>query len=417
MLFHILVSTQGSAVPLLKQFANRLRSKITSGFFSRKPISPPAQQGQPQHKSSDCPHGSMVFLGFDYRYTGNSRYLFEQLLNDPRFKDAPIRFITSDHGVPDHLRIEPSTDSIHAALSQASIVFAESWLPAHLYKHPKVIWVQLWHGIPLKRMLFDSPEKEITQFNPANKINKYASVLRWDYLLAGSEVGENRFSTSFLFPPERQLRASYPRVDYLLAHRNDAKKKSDIIQRLDIPLQYAGKKLVLYAPTWRDYNYGLPSNECDYDYVLDITRLSQSLGDEYLILFHDHSYIGSKLASLEGNCINVSSIEIQDLLLVANTLVTDYSSILFDALAIDLPFFIYAKDFDKFNESRGVYSDTWDDLRSLSADNFEDLVTLMTAGDNRATFATLKDKYSYFSGVKLTDLVYELDHFRMKRSW
>lgn len=299
----------------------------------------------------------ILFMGFDYRFTGNSRYLFEQILT--RRKNG-VFYATADTNVDDEYRVEPGSDQFYNLFYSAKIVIFESWIPENLRKTPGATWIQLWHGTPLKRMLFDSNEEEIITKRPVHKIKKYQDISRWNYFVTDNANIDRMFERAFLIPRKRILSLGYPRVKYLVDHKDDNVLKDKIKQELGISPK---KKVVLYLPTWRDYNYGADADKFDFDYLMDVDRLQQVLGDEYSVIAKNHSYLDNKNA----NASNIDA-ETQELLLVADYLITDYSSVMFDAFAIDMPVVLFVKDYEKYSASRGVYKDMWRLLSGMVCD-------------------------------------------------
>src|SRR5690625_7097151 len=119
-------------------------------------------------------HGVILFLGYDHAYAGNSRYLFKELITDERFKDCKIRFV-SDEEVSSDLQkyfFKPRSRDHMDLLAEASVMIMESWIPEFIGKRAASVWVQLWHGTPLKKVLFDSSESEIVTVRPRHKVAK-----------------------------------------------------------------------------------------------------------------------------------------------------------------------------------------------------------------------------------------------------
>lgn len=307
-------------------------------------------------RSPQLKPGTILFLGFDHRYTGNSRALYEELLGDARFADREILFATVDTRVDAAHRVRPESLAFTRAAQQAEFVIAETWIPASVPKHPNSTWIQLWHGTPIKRMLFDSHEREITKARPTHKVNKYKDIQRWDFFVVDGSAAAERFSTAFLLPVQKVIFDEYPRVtrlkqrlkgDSLLSLSSDS-VKSEVRE---------GRFVVLYAPTWRDYNYGLHGGNLDLSYQLDVKRLSRELGRDFRVLFKDHDYLQVK-QNLEGaETVDANGQDIEDLLLGCNVVVSDYSSVLFDAAAIGRETILYSTDTARFQSSRGIYSD------------------------------------------------------------
>ena len=336
----------------------------------------------------------ILFMGFDYRYTGNSRYLFEEFLNKGYHDN--IYFVTDNELVEEKYRIEPNSEEMYKLFYRAKIVIFESWTLRRFRKTPNCIWIQLWHGTPLKKMLFDSEEAEIIRKNKKHKIYKYNDIQKWNYLVIDNKNIYSYFATAFLMPKEKVIPCGYPRVKYLIDNNNNKELKQTILDKANIP---QGKKIVLYLPTWRDYNYGIKEeSEMDYSYFLDEEELQRQLGDDYIVLSKNHTYLNTQEIQLD--------IETQELLLIADYLITDYSSVMFDAFAINLPVAIYANDFDKYSQSRGVYPEIWNDLNYLATDNIATLAESIKNYQIDDRYENIKQKYAYHK-----DTEYELIDF------
>ncbi|WP_240594933.1 CDP-glycerol glycerophosphotransferase family protein, partial [Mammaliicoccus vitulinus] len=94
----------------------------------------------------------IVFLGFDFGYRGNSKYLFEYITE--HHSRYTVYFVTKDKKGA-HF-ISPDHASINDVIEKASVVILESYLPDHIKPNGTII--QLWHGTPLKRLFLDSKE-------------------------------------------------------------------------------------------------------------------------------------------------------------------------------------------------------------------------------------------------------------------
>lgn len=302
----------------------------------------------------------ILFFGFDFQYKGNSKYFFDYLVENYSDK-YQIYFATRDESVPEQYRVEQWSLEFYKLLSQAKVVVAESWLALGLRKKEDQIWLQLWHGTPFKKMLFDSHERQIMSRTLYHKRNKHRDIKRWDYLLADSEVGVEKFASAFTFDKNKILNYGYPRVQWLKQNEYNEALKMSIKKSLNIPLD---KKIVLYVPTWRDYNHR--TEDIDLTYILDITRLQKLLGDDYFIIDKGHAF--SKDIKNDFD-----SVDTQQLLLIADIVVSDYSSIIFDCIPLNIPFYLFINDFEKYDEARGVYPEIYEDLLPLVVNTEEEL--------------------------------------------
>ena len=415
-LFHLIITSRNKTAPAMRRLLrnhkrrnHRVRHRLHSVL---RPTTAPAAKLPPATHNFRF-DGALLFLGFDSRYSGNSRALFEQLQSDPRFNAHPIYFVTADERVPAEQRITPGDPSLlREALSKASIVFLESWTPPRLPKYRGAIWIQLWHGTPLKRMLFDSHEPNIISRRNDHKVLKHRDIQKWDYLLADSPAAAEKFRTSFLFPSERILTAGYPRVRALLDGRADPGRAASIKEAAGIPLD---ARVVVYAPTWRDRNYGRTPDELDHSYAIDLDRLAEALGEDYVVVSHDHAYLGGGRDSSHPRAIEASDIDIQDLLIVADGVVSDYSSVVFDCFAAGIPVALYATDLEEYEHERGVYPDIWWEIEHLAVTTPEAAArTLMDAPEPTRAFL---DRYAYRPDVDLLDFIDTLDLHHLKRDW
>ena len=371
-----------------KTFAKRLKKKLKAIKENKKNI-----DTQDLILPEKMKNKVVLFMGFDYRYTGNSRYLFEDII-EKNPDDISIYFATNDTLVDEKYRIEPKSEIHKSLLKVADIVVFESWIPQYVVKQEGQIWLQLWHGTPLKKMLFDSNEKEVMEKNKKHKVTKYNDIAKWDYLLADSKEGQKYFHSPFLISNEKILPIGYPRVKYLIDNINNKKLKNKLKEEYDIPKD---KIIVSYLPTWRDYNYN--KKDEDFGYMIDVEKIQEQLGDKYKVIFKDHTFLSKNDKLLK--------METQDLLLISDYLLTDYSSVMFDAFAIDLKTILYCNDYDKYQKSRGVYDEMWNDLKPLVVDNYEDMISLIKKYTKSKEMKTIDEKYGYNGSYKrnLGDMV------------
>lgn len=336
----------------------------------------------------------VLFMGFDYRYTGNSRYFYEMLLNK---KNIPIYFVTDDELVEKKKRIKPKSRKFYKELYSSKIVIFESWIPKGLRKPNNAIWINLWHGTPLKKMLYDSSEKEIVLKKISHKREKFNSIQKFDYLLVDNKNIDRYFETSFLIDSKKLLNFGYPRVEYLLKNKKNEKLKKEIRKKINIDEH---KKIIMYFPTWRDYNYGVLEEELDFNYFLDQNLLLNYLNDEkYVIISKDHTFLR------KNKDVTMTNLETQELLLISDFVITDYSSVMFDAFAINIPVCIISKDYEKYIKSRGLYEDIWEDLKPFLSTDEKELSNMIKNYTINSNYKKIQKKYCYKSDGDLTKFV------------
>ncbi|MFV0394053.1 MAG: CDP-glycerol:glycerophosphate glycerophosphotransferase [Coprobacillaceae bacterium] len=225
--------------------------------------------------------------------------------------------------------------------------------PLWFRKREEQVFLQTWHGTPLKRLVFD--QEEVTAASPTYKKQFYRQKQEWDYLIAANHFSSEIFKSCFMYDGN-MLEVGYPRNDLLYAENKDDIATS-IRKKLGIPLD---KKTILYAPTWRDDEY-YGKGQYKFQLQLDLNLLRERLGDEYVILLRTHYYIADKLdlEGVEDFAYNVSNHDdITEIYLISDICITDYSSVFFDYANLKRPILFFPYDLDKYRDVlRGFYID------------------------------------------------------------
>lgn len=225
--------------------------------------------------------------------------------------------------------------------------------PLWYRKREGQVFLETWHGTPLKRLVFD--QEEVTAASPKYKQQFYKQRKDWDYLISANDFSTETLARCFMYEGE-MLDYGYPRNDLMYAENKDEIAR-EIRNKLGIPLD---KKTILYAPTWRDDEY-YGKGQYKFTLQLDLDLLRKRLGDEYVILLRTHQYIADALdtTGLEGFAYNVSKYDdITELYLISDICITDYSSVFFDYANLRRPILFYTYDIEKYkNQLRGFYID------------------------------------------------------------
>lgn len=231
--------------------------------------------------------------------------------------------------------------------------------PKWFIKRPGTKFLATWHGTPLKHLVFDMDN--VASANPLYKSIFYQQSRQWDYLVTANQFSVDVFEHAFMYPTDQMLPSGYPRNDILSAPDKD-EQAQQIKRKLGIPLD---KKIILYAPTWRDDDY---YGVGDYKFTLklDIDRLKRELGDEYVLVLRTHYFITEHLDTTGfGDFVyNESSYDdISELYLIADVLITDYSSVFFDYAILKRPILYFVYDYEKYGSVlRGFYLNMETDL-------------------------------------------------------
>jgi CDP-glycerol glycerophosphotransferase (TagB/SpsB family) len=223
--------------------------------------------------------------------------------------------------------------------------------------------VQLWHGIPLKRIGLDSPETVRSRILPRSALLRRAiagmyrsAMRRIDVLPAASHRVRGRLESAFALPDARVPVTGEPRVDVLSRGTADVRRSEAraAIERAVGP--FGAARLVLYAPTWRD---GAPDpaipTAAQWAALIDVLNRRDAV---LLVRSHPlgagHYAPGStteRVRDLGSDLVR----DVTPLLPGLDALITDYSSLTFDAALVPLPVVYLAPDVAAYARTRGFY--------------------------------------------------------------
>lgn len=291
------------------------------------------------------------FLGKNY--SDSPKYIYEYMLRH----NMNYKFVWSFNEkkeIPGNpIQVKRFSLRYFYYLAKAKYWVSNSRLPRYLDKREGNIFLQTWHGTPLKKLVFDI--NDIHSADPNYKQHFYEQSRRWDYLSSPNEYSSEIFRRAFLFDKE-MLEYGYPRNDILYKKNNDESINS-LKNKMGIPLD---KKVILYAPTWRDDEF-YARGKYKFTLQLDLNELQQRLGNEYVVLLRMHYFIANQMdiSGFEGFAYDFSTYDdIAELYLVSDMLITDYSSVFFDYANLRRPILFYTYDLEKYRDTlRGFYID------------------------------------------------------------
>ena len=243
--------------------------------------------------------------------------------------------------------------------SRAKYIITNSRRNLKTIKKKKQIYVQTWHGTPLKRLAADIKVEGKNALNTIKELAKmYEDETRtMDYLISPSKFTSEKLKSAFnlkKFNKERiVVEEGYPRNDFLINYTKQDVEKT--YKKLNINTD---KKIILYAPTWRDHMHKAGVGYV-YETEIDFEKLKKELSEEYIILYRAHYFIANTFDfdKYEGFIYNVSDIDdINDLYIISDILVTDYSSVFFDFANLKKSMLFFMYDLEEYREkARGFY--------------------------------------------------------------
>lgn len=317
------------------------------------------------------------FLGRNY--AGNPKYIYNYL-HDHHKDDLKLIWIFDNP--KDKERFFPKGVKIvkrfgwkymyYLAVSKYQVFNMRQ--PKWFIKRKGTIFLETWHGTPLKRLVFDMDN--VASSNPHYKQIFYKQSRQWDYLLAPNSFSSLVFARAFLFPEDKIITTGYPRNDRLCSQDQTASRKVLALKRrLGIPLN---KKVILYAPTWRDDTF-FQAGKYKFELNLNLKQLQQKLGKDYILLLRTHYFIANRFNTnkYKDFVFDFSKYDdINDLYLVSDMLVTDYSSVFFDYSITGKPILFYVYDYEKYeSELRGFYLDMKTDVPGPLVKSTNQLIT------------------------------------------
>ena len=309
----------------------------------------------------------VVFSAYNGKsYACSPRAVYEKMLNDPRFSEFRFVWLFDDPEAHRDLEKNRATFVIknRSRECEAALIKAGYWIfNFRAYDHwlPRrtQTYVQCWHGTPLKRLGYDITRSDNAMNSIAEIRSKYRSdAKRFSYLLSSCPFVTEKFSSAWALDRFAKsgtiLETGYPRNDFLRSFTTEDAKAV----REKLGLSDCDKKLILYAPTWRDNRYDA-SRGYVYDCPVDFNYLKRELSDEYIILFRAHYLVASSFDfdAYKGFILNVSDWDdINELYIIADMLITDYSSVFFDYAILRRPMLFYMYDMEAYrDELRGFY--------------------------------------------------------------
>ncbi len=308
---------------------------------------------------------TVVFASFNgHSFSDSPKAIFNYLKNSEEFKDH--RFVW---GFAKPEKFSFLKDENTSVLNIKSKEFlketakAKYWIfnykiPEYMFPKKEQIFLQCWHGTPLKRLgcdleHFDNAMNTVSEIAKRYKIE----TSKFSYFLSPSAFASEKFLSAWNMKAQGKediiLEVGYPRNDFLTNY-----KETDVTRiKKDLNLPN-DKKVILYAPTYRDNQHSTKSgyifkNEIDFDI------LKEKLSEEYIILFRAHYFIANSFDfnKYEGFLYDVSGYDdISELYVISDMLITDYSSVFFDYANLKRPIIFYMYDLEKYrDELRGFY--------------------------------------------------------------
>ncbi|HEX3680361.1 MAG TPA: CDP-glycerol glycerophosphotransferase family protein [Galbitalea sp.] len=314
------------------------------------------------------------------RATGNSiffeSYYGQNVSSNPRGIDRAVERMLPDVDrywsvldgsveVPDGATaIDEGSEAWWQARASSRALVVNDWIRKRFRKRRGQTVLQTWHGTPLKQLALDRPGVRLRAAIATRRERSH-----WNIMLAQNQFSAGVFRSAYAFTGPIWLEG-YPRDDILVSGDAAAVRK-----RLGVSTT---AKVVLYAPTWRDDRPG----KVDH---LDVAKFARDLGPDFVTLIRGHSR--SMLPGVEivaDGVIDVTSYpDISELFLVADALITDYSSVMFDFSVTGKPIYFFTPDLAHYRDDlRGFYFDLLADAPGPVLTDATELASRIRAADS-----------------------------------
>lgn len=309
---------------------------------------------------------TIVFNAFNGKsYTCTPKAVYEYMLSCEKFEDYQFIWVVGDIQKYSFLSQNPNTRIVknkskeyEKALASAKYWFCNYRIYDYIVPRKNQVYVQCWHGTPLKRLGYDIENSQNAMNSRSEIREKYRTdAKRFKYILSPSAFASEKFSSAWNLNEKEQedkvLELGYPRNDFLYKYRKEDVKR--IKEELAIP---ANKKVLLYAPTWRDNQHTVGVGYV-YSNTVDFDKMRNTLGDEWVVLFRAHYLVANSFdfEKYQNFVYDVSKhSDINELYIVSDLLMTDYSSVFFDYANLKKPMLFYMYDLQLYaNNLRGFY--------------------------------------------------------------
>lgn len=333
-------------------------------------------------------------------YSGNPKYIYEKLINSSYSENFKCVWSLDDTSIfipgnPIKVRRTRLKYLYYSIISKFWVF--DSRHPQYLKKKDKCEYIQTWHGTPLKKLALDMDKLNM---GGNTDIKEYKNNFRensklWDYLIDQNDFSKKTFKRAFDFNGIF-LDIGYPRNDILINNKNDSKLISKLKKKFNI---YENKKIILYAPTWRDNDF---HKEGFYKFTseMDFEAIKKELSDDYVMIVKYHYLVKDKVDwSSYSDFIIVADekSDIQELFLVSDILITDYSSVMFDYSLLKRPMIFYTYDIEFYkNKLRDFYFDLEKEAPGPIVETNTELIKILKNFNFDEYSSQYHEKYSKF---------------------
>ncbi|MGN1124111.1 MAG: CDP-glycerol glycerophosphotransferase family protein [Eubacterium sp.] len=278
------------------------------------------------------------------RLTGNIKAVFHEMT---KLENVDITVLCKKGGVRDNL---PNLFKFFKLYATSRVVFVDDYYHflSYIKKKDDVKLVQLWHACgAFKTFGFSRLGRDsyLRQSSPNHR--------QYDYVIVSSQDVIPYYAEGFGVAMEKVIALGSPRCDAL---ENESYKKYFKKRFYKEHPELEGKKIMMFAPTFRGGGMGnchYPAEKFEADKILE------ALGDEWALIIKMHPYLNERPSyskKYESRVLDLTSgYDINDILIVTDLLITDYSSVIFEASILGIPMLFFSFDLNEYSRDRDFY--------------------------------------------------------------
>lgn len=334
--------------------------------------------------------------------SGNFEFVYNLLKDDP---NLDIRFVLDDKSV----RKMKFSNMLRLAVyfADSKVILVDDYMEL-LFKLPRregTKLIQLWHACGAFKTFGCSRLGK-----KGGQTLKSPNHRSYDFATVSSQEIAKFYAEGFGLSPEKVVATGVPRTDIFF---DDAYKNKVVTEFYEQYPKLKGKKLVLFAPTFR----GNGKNSGYYPIELfDVNKLYEELGEEYAIIIKHHPFVKNRnivQPKYQDVIIDLSmNSELNDLLFVTDVLITDYSSVVFEASLLKIPMLFYVFDLEQYIATRGFYYEYETFVPGKITTHFDDIAPSIVSGNlEQQKLEPFRDRF--FDGKdgkssrRTVDLIYQ----------
>lgn len=251
-------------------------------------------------------------------------------------------------------------------MATAKYVISNVNLPNYFKRRSGMITLQTHHGTPLKYMGIDIRKKRPKEMNWLRFRDRTS---QWTHMISSNEYSSQIWRQCMPYGAQI-IETGYPRNDIFFGDNRDLVQS--LKKKYNIPNEF---KVALYAPTFRDNERG---KKVANDNTALYEKMSTALGEDYYLLIREH-HLNTNTIGTNQRIIDITQYpNTNNILLIADILITDYSSIMFDYACLKRPIILYTPDSDQYASTRGIYFDINANAPGAVANDLNTLETILS---------------------------------------